>query len=170
MAGLMAVGAGSALSLPTFSWGANLTGTTADGFDYAIGAKSDSAGNVYVVSNVYNGAFPTDFVDVEVRKFTANGTLIAGTVTINLHGFDDVAYDMDVDAAGNFYIVGYTALDGTLTDTNIFVRKHNLNGVLLWADEIVPGANNKDEYAYDVFVDPAGNVYVAGETPGGVLR
>ena len=151
---------------PTFAWARVKAGTTPEGFDYSIGAKSDSAGNVYVVNNVYNGASPNDFQDIQVVKYNSGGTEV-WTQTINLHGFDDRAYDMDVDSAGNVYIVGFTSLDDFLTDTNVIAVKMNTSGVVQYTFERVPVSNNKDEYAYACALDSANNLIVVGETPSG---
>lgn len=156
----------SIYAAPIFAWGTNVTGSTTDGFDFAIGCKSDSSGNVYTVSNVYNGASPTETQDIVVVKLNPSGTAVLWGQTINLYGFDDRAYDMEVDAAGNVYVCGFTAKDDFLTDTNIIVRKYNPSGTLLWAYERTPPANNKDEYAYDLEVSATGEVYVVGEAPG----
>lgn len=147
---------------PVFAWALQGNGTTVEGFDYGIGTKADIAGNVYLVWNRYNGLSPNDFQDIGIVKFNSAG-IVQWEATIDLHGFDDRAYDMDVDAAGNVYLTGFTSLDGTNTNTNVIAVKYNTAGVLQYANEYVPGANDKDEYAYGCVSDAAGNLIIVGE-------
>src|SRR5215470_8738076 len=86
----------------------------------------------------------------------------------------DLGQGIAVDTAGNSYVTGYihnTATFGagepgqtTLAATNqdIFVSKHNPNGVLLWAKRIGSQAG----FGTGIAADAAGNSYVTGYFTG----
>ncbi|MEL6863123.1 MAG: SBBP repeat-containing protein [Bacteroidota bacterium] len=88
----------------------------------------------------------------------------------NQSGIDEVS-DVEVDAAGNVYVVG--SYEGILkigtSDqanqglTDIFVAKFNINGQFQWVRHI--GGPN-DDRGYGLAVDAQGNVYVTGYITG----
>lgn len=79
----------------------------------------------------------------------------------------DVAYNVDVDGAGNTYVVGYT--DNTLPgqassgETDAFIRKYDRKGNELWTHQFGTIAS---DYASGVAIDEPGNAYVVGSTGG----
>jgi len=77
----------------------------------------------------------------------------------------DAATGVEVDSAGNVYLVGRTwgALRGQshLGFGDAFVRKYDSKGSELWTRQF--GTHNSDD-ALDVAIDGAGNVYVVGGT------
>jgi hypothetical protein len=74
------------------------------------------------------------------------------------------------DANGNVYVAGATTggLDGnTLTGTrDFFVTKYNSSGVKQYTRQL--GVTGKITNGYSVATDANGNVYVAGDTAGGL--
>ena len=68
------------------------------------------------------------------------------------------------------YTSGYTngGIDGnTLTGTNdFFVTKYDSSGVKQYTRQL--GAAGQNTYGYSVATDASGNVYVAGDTSGGL--
>jgi uncharacterized delta-60 repeat protein len=87
---------------------------------------------------------------------------VAGAVTIG--------YSVATDASGNVYVAGYTngGLGGnSVTRTfDFFVTKYNSNGILQYTKQMgVPGAGTT---GHSVATDASGNVYVAGDTEGGL--
>ncbi len=72
----------------------------------------------------------------------------------------DFATDVTYDSAGNVYLVGYT-YNIAASDNDAWVAKYNSAGTQLWL-RVIP--NLTDDRPTDVFVDPAGNVYAAGNT------
>ena len=70
----------------------------------------------------------------------------------------DFATDVTYDSAGNVYLTGYT-YDINTNDFNSWAAKYDFAGNRLWLS-LIPGLVN--DAATDVFVDAAGNVYVAG--------
>jgi hypothetical protein len=79
-------------------------------------------------------------------------------------------YGVVTDASGNIYVTGLTrgGLDGnTLTGTaDAFLTKYDAAGTRLYTRQL--GAAGVDTYGNAVATDASGNVYVAGETSGGL--
>src|SRR5687768_5489258 len=83
---------------------------------------------------------------------------------------NDIGQAIAIDAAGNSYLTGYVRStanfgQGEINQTNlvalgqdIFVAKHDPNGLLVWAKRIASAAG----FGSGVGVDSAGNVYVTG--------
>lgn len=161
-AALYGIGAQAA---PAFSWANTITGTTVDGGDLCTYVGADSAGNVYAVGTVINGAFPNDYADIVITKYNSAGTL-QWTRTYDRNGFDDVAFDAKVDGAGNVYVAGYSALDGTSTNTDVLALKVTSANVLTYANTYVPTSNDVDEYPYSIALTATGEVAIAGEAGG----
>ncbi len=78
------------------------------------------------------------------------------------------SYDICTDAQGNIYITGFTMGDLAATnagDKDAYVSKYSPAGQLLWSRQF--GSAGYDTGGGDgVFVDAAGNVYVAGHAGG----
>lgn len=98
-------------------------------------------------------------------------TLLGGSLDEN-NPFPALPGAVTVDAAGNSYVVGAThssdfpttagAFDSSHNGgSDAFVAKFNPDGTLAWATFL--GGNGND-YARDVAIDAAGNVYVTGGT------
>jgi len=68
------------------------------------------------------------------------------------------------DAAGNFYLAGYSYRNGNQKD--FLVVKTDANGDTLWV-RTINGSNAGDDEANAVRVDDAGNVFATGYTDGG---
>jgi hypothetical protein len=76
--------------------------------------------------------------------------------------YNDIAYAMTVDAAGNVYVTGTTA---TSTGGHDWATiKYNSAGVQQWLRTLNGGGNDA---AYAIETDQAGNVYVTGSSAGG---
>ena len=81
-------------------------------------------------------------------------------------------WNMDIDAAGNVYVTGYTtstnlpttagALSGFVSNQDVFVSKFSADlGTLVYSTYLGGGG---DEHGYNIAVDAAGNAYVTGYT------
>ncbi|MBN2536706.1 SBBP repeat-containing protein [candidate division WOR-3 bacterium] len=72
---------------------------------------------------------------------------------------EDWAADMAVDPAGNVYVLGTGYTGGLFTD--IILQKYSSAGERLWT-AVHNGAQNNDDSAAAMTIDPNGNVYVCG--------
>lgn len=141
-------------------------GTTAG--DNAYDVAVDRSGNVIVVGSTSGDLAGTNAgnADVFVRKFDPRGL----EVWTRQFGSDqyDTANGVDVDPAGNVYVVGDTrgalAMPNLGSSTNdAWIRKYDADGDEQWTRQY--GTNNADS-ARHVAVDASGNAYIVGETQG----
>lgn len=72
---------------------------------------------------------------------------------------EDWASDMAVDQQGNVYVLG-TAYAGNLT-MDITLTKYDSSGQLLWT-AVHDGAENNEDSAAAMVLDPNGNIYICG--------
>jgi uncharacterized delta-60 repeat protein len=115
----------------------------------------DASGNVYVtgqinVSGQGNNGWVTKYTSTlgQTWNQTYNGA----------SNLSDVFFGVAVDGSGNVYAVGW---ESTVSQgTNIVVRKYNSSGVAQWTQTFDQAG--LDDFAYDVAVDSAGDIYVAG--------
>jgi hypothetical protein len=152
------------------------------GSDYAInGLALDAQDNMYIAGETYsldlpvvNGrppvTAPTLFGDGFIAKLNAAGdALIYATY---LGGSDiDAARDLEVDAAGNAYVVGSTsssdfptvhAIQSTLKGySDAFVAKLDPTGAIVYSTYL---GGNEMEAGYGVGFDAHGRAYVTGWT------
>ena len=149
------------------------------GYDAATGIGVDSAGNITVTGDTDSPAFPLKNplqsqlggkTDAFLLKISAAGGLLYSTY---LGGFeDDHALGLAVDADGNAVVCGTTRSTnfwslgglrpvymGGLTDGWVFKMK--TDGQVAWATYL--GGNGNDS-ANAVALDPAGDIYVTGDT------
>lgn len=119
-------------------------------------AESDSLGNVIIGGEYFqelNGLYY-----MELWKYNSTGGLLwsrrwGGSV-------DAKCYGLTVDLSDNIYMVGEIQNSSTGTPDMCLV-KYNSSGVLEWNRTWGGIATDK---AYDVAVDPSGNIYLAGNT------
>jgi uncharacterized delta-60 repeat protein len=71
-----------------------------------------------------------------------------------------IANDITVDASGNIYVTGSTALGANL---EIITAKYSPGGTLLW-QQTYNGPNSRSDNGKYIKLDPSGNVIVAGES------
>jgi uncharacterized delta-60 repeat protein len=138
--------------------------------DRATGVATDSSGNIYVTGYTYWGLDGNTYAgssDAFVVKYLDNGTKQwtkqFGTSST------DLADGVATDSSGNVYVVGYTygGLDGNTNTgaSDIFVVKYNSSGTKQWTKQL--GSSGRD-YDYGVATDSSRNVYVSGDTYGGL--
>ncbi|HEX2616503.1 MAG TPA: hypothetical protein VHL57_03120, partial [Flavobacteriales bacterium] len=160
--------------VPEWQWARSGVG---EEFDQASAVCTDAAGNVFVAGyfasdSITFGAITLHnntpgFDDLFVVKYDPAGTVLWA----RSHGgnFDDKAFALATDAAGNLLMTGYfysaTILFGTTTLTNagavgdICVVKYDPSGNVVWAlREGGPGL----EIPYAIAVNAAGSFVVAG--------
>ncbi|MGH7601670.1 MAG: SBBP repeat-containing protein, partial [bacterium] len=77
--------------------------------------------------------------------------------------WEDIGHEILVDAAGNVYVNGYSA--GKTGDHDFLTVKYNSAGIEQWAARYNAEADSSD-ISYNIALDGAGNVYVAGTSYG----
>ena len=143
-------------------------GTT--GTDRGYGVTTDSSGNIYVTGFAYGGLDGNTYVglaDIFLMKYNATGvkewTRQIGTAS------SDIGNGVTTDSSGNIYVTGNTlgGLDGNTNagGNDIFLMKYNATGVKQWTRQI---GTASDDYGRGVTTDSSGNIYVTGETYGGL--
>lgn len=145
-------------------------GTSASDIGQAIAI--DATGNVYVAGDTW-GSFdgstnePADWADVFLTKWDATGVL-AWTQQLGTL-YEDFGRSVAVDSSGNIYVTGWTigSLDGNTNTragwSDIFLAKWNADGTKAWTKQW--GTPDSDR-GHALAVDPAGNIYVTGQTKG----
>ncbi len=139
-------------------------------YDEARGVATDSSGNVYVVGGTkgnLNGISNSGRTDAFVIKFNSSGTK---QWTKKLGTWqNDLANGVATDSSGNFYVTGFTYqhLDGNTSagKADLFVVKYNSSGTKQWTKQL---GTSKHDRARGVATDSSGNVYVTGDTYGGL--
>ncbi len=138
--------------------------------DSAAGAVTDSSGNIYITGyteggldgNTYAGYF-----DIFLAKYNSSGekqwTRQMGTDS------NDLARGVATDSSGNIYATGltYGSLDGNTNagTKDIFLVKYNTSGVKQWTRQM--GTASEDT-GFNVTTDSSGNIYITGDTKGGL--
>jgi acyl-CoA thioesterase FadM len=140
------------------------------GWDVGYGIAVDGSGNVYVTGETEGGLDGNPSAggnDIFVVKYDSAG--VKQWVRQLGTGGWDVGYGIAVDGSGNVYVTGWTegGLDGNPSAglTDIFVVKYDSAGVKQWVRQL--GTSGWD-VGYGIAVDGSGNVYVTGETAGGL--
>ena len=81
----------------------------------------------------------------------------------------DYGYGVTVDSSENIYVTGYTdgGLDGNTSSggSDLFLLKYNSSGTKQWTKQL--GTSSTD-IGTGVTVDSSDNIYVMGETSGGL--
>ena len=143
-------------------------GTSSD--DYGWRVTVDSSNNIYVTGYTYGGLDGnTNFggVDIFLVKYNSSGTK-QWTKQLGTSSWDS-GYEVTVDSSNNIYVTGCTSggLDGNTNsgDCDIFLVKYNSSGTKQWTQQL--GTSSSD-IANGVTVDSSNNIYVTGQTRGGL--
>ena len=139
-------------------------------YDEARGVATDLSGNVYVVGGTKGklaGASNSGRTDVFLIKYNSKGEK-KWTKSLGSNE-NDLANGVTTDSSGNFYVTGFTYkyLEGNTSagSSDLFVVKYNSSGKKQWTQQL--GSSSRD-HARGVATDSSGNVYVTGDTYGGV--
>lgn len=133
--------------------------------DFANSMLSDQDGNYVLVGRAKSS---TQGDDIALARYNSQGLLDPsfghnGKITIDVAGFDDVAYSAILDAAGRILVTGYVN-DGN--DFDIAVLRFTANGHL----DTTFGINGivttdfkgGDDYGCSIALDSSGNIVVGG--------
>jgi len=152
----------------TITWTKQL-GTTE--FDSGYGVTVDSSDNIYVMLNSAGGFDSnTNLVgvyDIFLVKYNSSGTK-QWTQQLGTTAYD-FGYGVTVDSSDNIYVTGQTfgGLDGNTSsgDSDFFLVKYNSSGTKQWTRQLGTTAGDSAE---GVTVDSSDNIYVTGQTAGGL--
>ena len=151
----------------TSSWTKQLGTTT---YDSGIGVTTDSSDNIYVTGLTdgdLDGNTSSGGRDIFLLKYNSSGTK---QWTKQLGTSDnDSGLGVTTDSSGNIYVTGETwgGLDGNTSSgkNDIFLVKYNSSGTKQWTKQL--GTSDNDS-GLGVTTDSSGNIYVTGETWGGL--
>jgi hypothetical protein len=131
------------------------------------GVSLDASDNIYVAGAVFAN-WTIEEGQWAVWKYDSAGTLQAGYPIYydfakgsGAYEYQDIAFDIAVDGAGGFAVVGRRGVAKGNVDWH--VRRYGGNGALVWQDTYSGPANLVDD-AYRVAADSEGNFVVAGYT------
>jgi uncharacterized delta-60 repeat protein len=140
--------------------------------DYGDGVTVDSSDNIYVTgytsggldNNTYSGGNGSDIVLV---KYNVSGTY-QWTQQLGSSSSYDTGNGVTVDSSDNIYVTGYT--NGILGNSSsggydIFLVKYTSSGTKQWTKQLGTSSN---DFGFGVTVDSSDNIYVAGQTSGGL--
>ena len=123
--------------------------------DVAEAVAIDASGAVVAAGFLDNGATGNDLF---VVKYDTNGVLVWNRTIDGSASGSDAARDVSIDASGDVFVVGFTAL--TPTSANLFVSKlDGVTGADVWTYEASGGAQ---DVAENLVIDASGDVLVAG--------
>ena len=142
-------------------WRRTFTGPSS-GIDFGIAIGTDGAGNVFVGGNVWNGLND----DLKIIKFAAvDGAVLWDKTFAGAAGFNDYAFALGVDGAGNVIVAGEEQQSGADSDWKI-VKYAAADGATLWQRSFAGAAGGLD-IPFSVAIDGAGHAIVAGNTHNG---
>jgi hypothetical protein len=132
----------------------------------------DTSGNVYVAGDTtgnLSGLGLNGNTDYFVTKYNSSG-VPQFTWQMGVAAATTVGRSVVVDAGGNVYVAGETTgtlYNDTLTGTkDFFLVKYNSSGVIHFLHQM--GVAAQDTVGRSAALDASGNVYVAGDTFGGL--
>jgi hypothetical protein len=162
---------------PTVVYSTYLGGTSSD---MVVGIAVDAAGEAFLTGGTDSTDFPTasalhasasGSTDAFVTKFNAAGTAIIYSTYLGGSGLD-TATGIVIDSAGEALVSGYSASPNFPTASPLqasnaggydaFFAKLNAAGSALVYSTYLGG--ERDDYAYALAIDGAGEVFLAGQT------
>jgi uncharacterized delta-60 repeat protein len=140
-------------------WNSRYNGTGNDN-DVSFSLAVSSAGNIYVTGSSIGQGSATDYATV---MYNSSGQQQWATRYNGANNTSDDASSVGVDGFGNAYVTGASNSGGTNLD--YLTLKYNITGQQMWEQRYNGPANGVDA-ALSIFVDNAGNSFVAGNSQG----
>ncbi len=140
-------------------WGQRYNGT-GNSYDTPSSLEIDNSGNVYVAG--YSTGVGTGY-DYLTLKYNASGVQQWEQRYNGPGNSSENVFCMDVDAAGNVYITGFSGGSGTGND--FATIRYNSAGAQQWLQRY-NGTGNGNDLASSLAVDDSGNVYISGYSAG----
>jgi hypothetical protein len=139
---------------------------------YAYSIASDSSNNVFVTGYTnggLDGNSQSGINDLFITKFNSSGSK-QWTKQLGVSGKYTIANGVAVDSANNIYVTGQTngsLVGNTLTGTyDLFITMYNSSGTKQWTKLL--GVTGKNTIAKGIAIDSTSNIYVTGNTNGGL--
>ena len=134
-------------------------------YDYGFKVGVDTVGNTYLAGRLEGGTTTAGSTDIQVFKFTPNGTQIWRR-QFGSSGSESVG-DIAVDSSGNAYVGGDAgaALQGNTSSggQDAFLARYSPDGTQVWVRQF--GTTDTDSI-YGVAMSSGGAPYVSGTTYG----
>ena len=118
---------------------------------------SDLQGGVYAIGT-YNDGYDSDW---SIIRFSSIGKPYWEFRYDDLYARNDVIANAVFDSAGNLVVAGTAGIDSGSSPGDVVVAKIAPDGRVLWQQTFTRGATTH-EFADDVGLDNAGNIYVIG--------
>ncbi|MCI0697153.1 SBBP repeat-containing protein [candidate division KSB1 bacterium] len=131
-----------------------------DWHDGIFDIEVDDAGNVYATGYSYGAINGYDFITIKYNSTGARQWVARHNGSGNR---EDIAHEISVDAVGNVYVNGYST--GKTGNHDFLTVKYNSAGIKQWTARYNAEADSSD-ISYNIALDDAGNVYVAGTSYG----
>ena len=145
--------------------------------DAGTGVTVDSSGNIYVTGSTKGGLDGNSNTagsswDFFLVKYNSSGvkqwTEQYGNVAAEVLGvggyYTDFGQGVTVDSSDNIYVTGTTNYGGN----DIFLVKFYDNGTKQWTQQLGTSSDDNETTAEGVTVDSSDNIYVLGNTSGGL--
>jgi len=142
-------------------WAARYNGP-GNNYDHAYDMAIDNSGNVYITGRSDGSGTSSDYATI---KYDPNGNQLWVARYNGPGNTNDYAYALVVDDSGNVYVTGYSYGSGTGSD--YATVKYDPNGNELWVARYNGPVNGNDK-ANSLTLDNSGNIYVTGDSYGGV--
>ena len=138
----------------------------------ARGVAIDSLGNIFVAgytSGSLDGNAISGMRDLFLVKYDATGIKLWSKLLGVAAGYT-MALNMAIDASDNVYVTGQASvgLDGNakVGTEDVFITKYNNAGTKQWTKQL--GVAFASTMAQSIVADFVGNIFVVGETSGGL--
>lgn len=131
-----------------------------NGGDYSFSIAVDNSGNVYITGRSDQGATYSDYTTI---KYNSNGVQQWIALYNGTAGTYDEGRVVAVDNSGNVYVTGKSM--GINSDYDITTIKYDQNGNQVWVQRY-NGPGNSYDGPNSMYLDAAGNIYIAGESIG----